>query len=283
MTLEAPIKIIIDYLDGVTRRSDAVAYARGFIASHFDVPNLSGYYIHKLPGGCAFEIHEGGSQRAFLPKVLKQLDENPTQTILIRSNNRLLQVSRTQKEGFNAILLPEELSQYVGNILDPDENAPRLIPYLQPGSTFVIIGLPVFLLGLILMVSGLTTFALDRALRPRELQIITPYDALPMSQWSNFTEKLDVDHYLRKLQWQNGHWEIQTSDPGNGTAVITAPPKKSEGAETSPLAIPAPVVVSPPAAGHNTDGPHPPAALPTPAPAPVIPPPPANIPGVDKP
>ncbi len=260
MTFEAPVKIVIDYLDGVTRRSDAVAYARGFIASHFDVPALSGYYVHKMPGGFAFEIHEGGSGRAYLPKVLRLLNENPTQTITIRGNNRLLQVSRTLNEGFNAILLPEELSEYVGNVIDPDENAPRLIPYQQPGSIYILIGLPIFLLGLTLMVSGLVTFSLDRV-RPKEVHVVTPYEALPLSQWNNFAEKVDSQHYIKKMQWQNGNWQIDTETVNKHTEKPAEPERI---VVPSQLATAPALPNAPTAAASNTAVPTPPATSPIP-------------------
>ena len=92
--LIAPNKIVIDFLEGVSSRADATAYARGFISSHFDVPEQSGFYVTPYKDGYAFEVHEGGSRLAYLPSILRRIEETPGATISVRSGSRVLQVSK---------------------------------------------------------------------------------------------------------------------------------------------------------------------------------------------
>jgi len=51
-----PNRIVIDFLEGTTRRKDAIAFAKGFIDQHFDAPQASGWYVARYEDGYAFEI-----------------------------------------------------------------------------------------------------------------------------------------------------------------------------------------------------------------------------------
>jgi len=265
MTLTPPNRIVIDFLEGITNRADAIAYARGFISSHFDVPEISGYYVQPYKGGFAYEVHEGGSRKAFLPGILHMLEDNPGTTVSIRSGTRVLQVSKGQRDTFNSILLPEELSSYLENVIEPEEKAPNLIPYQMDNVLWLFSGGAIGLLGGVIFIICLAFYALDPSQGKIPTLNVTPADQLPLAQWQNMMSHLTGENYISAMRFQNGQWQFETK---SSTKRIDAAADDNPGSAAPPPAPTpgTPVIMSPDQAK-------------TPAMAPVPPPSPTGIPG----
>lgn len=239
MTLSPPNRIVIDFLEGITNRADAIAYARGFITSHFDVPEISGYYVHAYKRGFAYEVHEGGSRRAFLPGILKLLEDNPDATISVRSGTRVLQVSKGQRGNFNSILLPEELSSYLDNVVEPDEFAPGLTPFQTDSTVWLFAGGAVGLLGGLIFIICLAFFALDPNQSVTPSLNVTATNQLPITQWQNMMTQLNGDNYITAMRYENGQWRFETKDSIVGKPALPDVP-------ASPDLTPANAPVPPP-------------------------------------
>ena len=210
MTLSPPNRIVIDFLEGITSRADAIAYARGFITSHFDVPEISGYYVHSYKGGFAYEVHEGGSRKAFLPGILRLLEDNPMATISVRSGSRVLQVSKGPRGNFNSILLPEELSSYLENVVEPDEMAPNLIPFQTDSVVWLFSGATLGVLGGVIFILCLAFFALDPNQAATPTLNVTASSQLPLAQWQGMMSQLNGGNYIAAMRFQNGQWHFET-------------------------------------------------------------------------
>jgi hypothetical protein len=210
MILTPPNRIVIDFLEGITNRADAIAYARGFITSHFDVPEISGYYVQPYKGGFAYEVHEGGSRKAFLPGILRTLEDNPGTTVSIRSGSRVLQVSKGQRDSFNSILLPEELSSYLENVVEPDEKAPSLIPYQMDNVLWLFSGGAIGFIGGLIFIICMAFYAFDPSQNKIPDLNVTPANQLPMAQWQNMMGQLTGHDYISAMRYQNGQWRFET-------------------------------------------------------------------------
>ena len=66
-----------------------------------------GLLRHALRRGYIFEAHEGGAQRAYLPNLLKAIEEDPTSSACIQMARRILEVKRAASGTYTSILLPE--------------------------------------------------------------------------------------------------------------------------------------------------------------------------------
>lgn len=229
MTVTPPVKIVIDFLDGITSKKDAVAYARGFIESHFDVPALSGFYTMRFGNGYVYEAHEGGSQRAYLPRILKIIEDNPTATVSVRAGKRVLQVSRGPRDSFNAVLLPEELSSYLENVIDPEEEGPALTPYEIPNMAWLVAGIVIAFLGALIFLICAGMFVTDQFARKPAEFVMTPADKLPMRQWDTILKSLQPGYYIAAMRYQDGNWQVDVKKAEvNPEAVKSQPAAKPQ-------------------------------------------------------
>jgi len=252
MSLVPPNRIVIDFLEGVTNRADAVAYARGFITSHFEVPEQSGYYVQALKDGYAYEAHEGGSRKAFLPAILRVLEGSPDATVSVRSGTRVLQVSKSARGNFNSVLLPEELSSYLENVVEPDVKAPSLIAFQMENVVWLLVGGGVALVGALIFILSLAFFALDPSQLKMPVVNITDADKLPLSQWQRMVSQLDGNNYIAAMRFENGNWRFDTlSNASADAAPVKIPTEAPATGASGPIVMTpdeAPAPVPPPSA-----------------------------------
>jgi len=264
MTITPPNRIVIDFLEGITNRSDAIAYARGFISSHFDVPQISGYYVQPYKGGFAYEVHEGGSRKAFLPGILRTLAENPDTTLSIRSGTRVLQVSKGQRDSFNSILLPEELSSYLENVMETDERAPSLISFQMDNIVWLFSGATLGLIGGLIFTISLGFYALDpNQNKVPDLNVLTT-EKLPLAQWHSMMAQLNGGNYISAMRFQNGQWHFETKPVSGRRQNAPSMPENSNGisnnspsSERPELAVPVPPMPNPDTAEKRAPAPSP--------------------------
>lgn len=289
MTLTPPNRIVIDFLEGINSRADAIAYARGFITSHFEVPEQSGYYVMPYKAGFAYEVHEGGSRKAFLPGILRTIADDPGATVSVRSGSRVLQVSKGQRDSFNSVLLPEELSSYLENVIEPDSKAPNLIPFQMDNIVWLFAGTAIGALGGLVFILSLAFYALDPSQATPPRLNVTATENLPLSQWQKMTAQVNGDTYIAAMRYENGQWHFDTKDnPKKAEAPAPdANPTDSLSPESAAAMLPpnatapgaTPSVKPPLAAPAAPAGPAIMNAGQTPPVAPAPPPSPTGLPG----
>lgn len=252
MSLVPPNRIVIDFLEGVTNRADAIAYARGFITSHFEVPEQSGYYVHAMKDGYAYEVHEGGSRKAFLPGILRLIESNPETTVSVRSGTRVLQVSKGGRGNFNSVLLPEELSSYLENVVEPDPKAPNLTPFQIDNVVWLFAGAGISALGAIVFILALAFFALDPSQAKTPTLNVTETDKLPLAQWQRMLSQLDGNNYISAMHFENGNWRFDIQNNGGAAAAPETDVPPPPTAQSSPTTAPSteggpsgPIVMTP--------------------------------------
>jgi hypothetical protein len=154
-------------------------------------------------------------------------------------------------------LLPEELSSYLENVVEPDVKAPNLTPFQMDSVVWLFIGSVVGMLGALVFLFGLAFFALDPSQsRPPQINI-TSTDKLPLAQWQNMMSQLNGKNYIAAMRFQNNEWAFEMKDN-----TVAAPP--------STLPPPGPVTLEAPA-NLQENVPDPMMAPPNMAPAPPPP------------
>jgi hypothetical protein len=247
---ELPIRVLIGFLAEVSER-EAREYAQGIADRNCQQISLVYFDAFKYGNGCAYEIHEGGSGRAYLPEIIKSFKESGTYrkdgeedaSVFIRTATRMVQVSRTP-EGLQAFLLPEnsteEASPWLQGTTKMSPALPTLVAVLVAGATLFITG---FLALSLAMVSRIQPF--DAAAAPVIENVTEGFANSPLSRWAAL-QSVSGDEYVKAVRFANGKWEIQ-----RGTAE--APPAPPAPPVPAPLdaATSMPAPVAPPATPAN--------------------------------
>lgn len=247
--LAVPVRVVIGYLPEVTER-DAMEYAVGLAEKHFEQIGMSYFDAFKYGSGYAFEAHEGGSGKAYLPEIIRYFDSkgafHPGEDVkaVIRTATRAVEVQRT-REGLTAIILPERDETPPSAWLQPTTN---MQPAIHKRTGFLIVGAALFTTGFIAMIftSMLTRFQEYEAAPDPVVQRID-ISQLPNQKWSRLTS-IPANKFVRALRYRNGRWE----DPELVDAV-PAPVSPPSGTPPAPgvvaTAAPAVPVAVPPAPG----------------------------------
>ena len=234
-----PYRVVIDFLEGTLRKQDAIAFARGFIEHHFDAQANSGYYVAPYPGGYIFEVQEGGAGRAYLPGILRILDENPAASGCVQMARRVLEVKKSSTGAYTAILLPEGTEPQNPDKVFP-EPGPKLIPFQRSGITALIIGASIFGVGFLALLLCTIAFLVETSgLLSAPLAKIN-YADLPLMQWQSLTKVAGnkSDTYIKAIKLQNGKWTSVTGTRQDETPDVTAAmaPASAPAASASPIA-----------------------------------------------
>lgn len=229
-----PIRIIIGYLPEVSER-DALEYTFGIAEKHFEQLGMAYFEAFKYASGYAFEAHEGGSGRAFLPEILKHFDAmgpfNPehNEPVIIRTATRAVEVQR-QRDGLVAIVLPEAMRPEQPEWL---EATTRMQPALNKRTGLLVVGAALFTTGFIAMMttSMLTRFQEWEPAPQATVEYIN-VSQLPSGQWAQL-QSVPQGSYVKSLRFENGHW----TPPDIATEAPTAPTPPSPDA-SAPAAAP---------------------------------------------
>jgi hypothetical protein len=256
--LAVPVRVVIGYLPEVTER-DALEYAVGLAEKHFEQIGMSYFDAFKYGNGYAFEAHEGGSGKAYLPEIIRYFDSKGTfrpgedVKAVIRTATRAVEVQRT-REGLAAIILPERDETPPSDWLQPTTN---MQPAINKRTGFLVVGAALFTTGFIAMIftSMLTRFQEYEAAPDPVVQRID-ITQLPNQKWSELT-RTPADKVVHALRYRNGRWETPelrpvpaaapatntaTPPPAPGAGSVSAPPPA--GAVLPPATV-APAVVPP--------------------------------------
>ncbi len=209
---ELPIRVFIGFLPEVTER-DARDYALGIAERNCEQISLVFYDAFKLNDGYAYEVHEGGPGRAFLPEIIthfgtlarfeKGADEA---NVFIRTATRMVQVDRTL-EGLQAFLLPESATDAPSEWL---EGTAKMTPAIQTLRAVLVAGAGLFIAGFLSL-----SFAFISRIQPYEEpkapmveKAIDNYNRSPMSRWTAI-QGVTGNEYVAALKFKDGKWDLQ--------------------------------------------------------------------------
>lgn len=220
-----PVNVFIGFLANASKK-DAVKYAIGVASRNASSFENTGYAIHRWNGGWAYEVHEGGPQRAYLPAILRFFDSQGEHAplddlvVTIATAGRMVRVERTHT-GLTGFLMPES---FVGEQTEWLEPGPRLKPAASVRLGVLAAGGAVFGTGFLALIAAMM-------LRP-DAPVVTaqkqdiPYDQLPISTWSSLLQASSRG-YVNALQYANGKYTFSIAgaqQPTQAGAVDTPPP-----------------------------------------------------------
>lgn len=218
---ELPIRVFMGYLPEVTER-DARDYALGIAERNCEQISLVYYDAFKLNDGYAYEVHEGGSGRAFLPEIIEHfaaqgpfakggVDAN----VFIRTATRMVQVERTH-DGLQAFQLPESAVEVASDWL---EGTTKMTPAIQTMTSVLVVGAALFTTGFLAMTLAMVSRIqpYDPPPAPIVERATDGFNLSPLSRWTTL-QGVTGDEYVKALRYANGKWELD-----RGTAPAAAP------------------------------------------------------------
>lgn len=227
--------VLYGFLDGVERR-DATAYARSFARRTLKHSERCWYAVEPLWTGYLYEIHEGGPGRSFLPELVRELDANPGGIALVPSGQRVYELTVRNGRPVGG-LLPEAKSRQVqrhmaavmptarvdgrayGVVIPAwvteDQVRLRTIRATRRMSRLALpVSVPLalsavgFLAGLGLLVSGAVLYAWSPHRVPQAPRMAVAQ--MPHRQWDLAVAAMGVNTYVRKLEYRDGQWTVET-------------------------------------------------------------------------
>lgn len=209
-----PLLLVMGYLENVTRK-DADSYVRGLISRICNDPDNSGYYLIRHKNGVAFEIQEGGQQRALLPTLLSGVRRGQREfwvtladgigqiRFQIHEDGRLRDIDLV-------IGKPDELG-LEGNVSFTEPSSRRLFPYHDYREKWLKASLAIF--GLSVMVLCAAIFVKFNAHRQSARAFVEAVDAqfqdLPILHFP----MPEPDTYIERVEYVNGRWNVKTAKP----------------------------------------------------------------------
>lgn len=216
-----PTQVFIGFLANGSKH-DAIKYAIGVAERNATSVENAAYAVFPWNDGWAYEVHEGGPFRAYLPAILRFFDaQNDTRldelAVTITTARRSVRVERTHT-GLAGFILPESSQDEQTEWLEP---GPRLKPAVP-------VRLGVLAAGGAIFGTGFLAMLVAMMLRP-EAPVITaarqdiPYDQLPISLWPTLL-KASATGYVNALQFSNGKYTFSIAGQRNSAESVTTPP-----------------------------------------------------------
>lgn len=208
-----PSAIHIGFMARINR-SDALARVRGLIRRQVIAPETAWWFIKAIDDGFAYEIHEGGPGRAYLPSVLARMKASPAATVHLRAGGRIVRVTAAEGRPRSATL---------------QEGAEELIDALAPGprmSRFEVTSSGLLITsGVLLAVAAITfmgtSVAVNSVSDPGRVAAATLRTRdLPVWHWPKAAAK---GQYVSRVQLSGGRWTTQVSSD----AIPLPPPTQS--------------------------------------------------------
>jgi hypothetical protein len=255
-----PVRVVIGFLPEVTER-DALEYAVGIAEKHFEQIGMSYFDAFKFGSGYAFEAHEGGTGKAYLPEVIRYFESKgpfrPGEQVsaVIRTATRAVEVQRT-RDGLVAIILPERDETPPSDWLEPTTS---MQPAINKRTGFLVAGAALFTTGFIaMMVTSMLTRFQEYDPAPEPVMHRIEASQLPNQQWSMIAS-IPANNFVRALRYRNGRWEspeIVAATVATSTAPTSTVPPGAAPHAAAPVTPPPPTLA--------------PAGAPAPAPAPSV-------------
>jgi hypothetical protein len=219
---ELPIRVLIGYLAEVSER-DAREYAMGIAERNCEQISLVYIDAFRLNNGYAYEIHEGGGGKAYLPSILSRFETlkpfekgSSEESVIINTATRKVQVDRT-REGLQAFLLPESS---VALASDWVTRSTKMTAALNSMTMFLVIGASLFITGFLAMTLAMFSRVqpFDSPMPPRFERATDAYSISPAAQWGAI-ERVSGVEYVKAVRFSNGKWVVD-----RGVAELGPPP-----------------------------------------------------------
>lgn len=197
---DLPLRIIISKIGDVSK-SQAENFCRGKIERYFDENNRveSFFYIKKVNKEWYCELHEGGKGRAFLPSVLKTLnDENEPNEVIVPSGTRYVKADIDNEYNIRFLTLgeddkPEELSVKSSSVMTP---------YQGDSKNYLIVSTSVLIASLIILA---TSYTVSKSVDSFEVSSNNDKFAT-LHRVMNQMERLPENRYIKKIEFKGGRW-----------------------------------------------------------------------------
>lgn len=236
---EVPIRVFIGFLPEVSK-ADAEEFALGVAVKHMGNLGLAYYDAFPADNGYAYEVHEGGPGRAYLPAILKYykslgaFNAEDANKVTIHTGTRSVEVSRA-RAGLSAVWLPEGQKPASPAWLRPTQGMRSAV---NKRTGVLVAGAVVFVTGFVAaLLSGMAFRLQPYDAAPALTAEKIEYSRLPHSQWSLVEQTNNSGRYVKALRYENGTWRIE-SEPRNNAAAQVEPPTESP--PVTPPAVPAP-------------------------------------------
>jgi hypothetical protein len=243
-SLSCPIRVFIGFLPEVTER-DARDYAFGVAERNCEQISISYFDAFKMNDGYAYEVHEGGSGRAFLPEIIKYFAaQSPfakgaeATSVVIRTGTRTVQVERTL-EGLQAFLLPEDAEEVPTDWLEPTT---KMTPAIQTMTGVLVVGAALFTTGFLAMTLAMVSRIqpYDPPQAPAVKKATESYSVSPLSRWSAL-QAVSTNEYIKALRFSKGKWDLERGVPvaePTSPAVTPMPaPASTSGLPSAPAPV----------------------------------------------
>jgi hypothetical protein len=234
-----PIRVIIGYFSDISEK-DAKEYAQGIADKHCDQNSLVHYGAYQYRDGYVYEVHEGGSGRAFSPEILKHFESRGPllpgefRAVIVKTATRIVEVQQT-RDGIAAIFLPESSNAEQASWLVPTK---RMTPAMNRRTTFFKASAVVFATGIFGLIATGLLFRLqpiDFSAGPKPLVISA--SQLPRSQWSQLLNTPE-GFYVRTLRFQDNKWMGPEYAPDTVTDSTSSNPLPAAGVSAETAGIP---------------------------------------------
>jgi hypothetical protein len=246
-----PIRVVIGFLPEVTPR-DALEYAMGIAEKHFQQLGIVHYGTFEYENGYAFEVHEGGEGKAYLPSIMAHFrSTGPYQddvniSAVLDTGTRKIEVLRI-REGLTCLVLPEDSTTPASPWLTTSKPLTPAVPRMRG---LFVAGAVVFASGLLAMTSTAVFFRLQGYLpaTPQQIEMVTTSE-LPRGQWPRLEAAVKNNEGVKALRFKGDKWEDLELWPAPGAELAEKPAsdnKKAGGPDLDPL-TPAVNLIHPPA------------------------------------
>lgn len=221
-TLSAPIRILMGYLAGVSKR-DASEFARSMAERYCSQLEIVNVGIYAYADGFVYEIQEGGDGRGYFPSILRKAQRENSQELsaILKSGERLVKI--VLKPGaLQCLLLPTETDAQP----EPIEPTGSMSPLENLGYGFLLAASILFVSGFsALLVTGL----LFRYAPPQPPAPIPPHQQTALEYWNHsghfLYEKMPPSQYLASMHYINGAWGLSFGAIPDKQAKVSVPGK----------------------------------------------------------
>lgn len=222
-----PTAIHIGFMARINR-NDALARVRGLIRRQVIAPETAWWFIKAIEDGFAYEIHEGGAGRAYLPGILAHAKANPAATLHLRAGGRIVRITATEGRPRSATL-----QEGAEELIDAVAPGPRMSRYEVTSSALLITS------GVLLAVAAITfmgtSVAVNSVSEPSQIAAATLRTRdLPVWHWPKAAAK---GQYVSRVQLSGGRWTTQVSSE----AIPLPPPTQSATPAAHATTVPSPL------------------------------------------
>lgn len=206
-----PLQLLIGWLPKVAVK-DARIYVTGLAEKHCNSIRDSGFLLVPFDNGWAYEIHEAGQGRAYLPTILKAFAEarkaeTPLEDVeryVLETSTRRVQIE-LQPEGFTAVHLPESALTVPSSGVESDTRLNTLMPERRV----------VLFIGGAILAAGVLSFAASLIwkyqpqLSPSAPVVSYGKGSLAYDQWNTLiSTPTPPGTRVVKLEYSKGKWDV---------------------------------------------------------------------------